>query len=178
MVTDPWAAPRGRLGRAGPDPDRARERNRVLVTAALVAVGAAYSGWVSSTTPFTSPADVAVAAGFLMMAFPAGAALLRGGRPSGTAGSGAADHAPPSAPDRPVVMAWTFALLFLLAVELVAYFAGWSGNRREFPTVSSLYDAAAATTAAKAAIVFVWMALGWGLFHRPPTDEPEGRDGT
>ncbi len=62
--------------------------------------------------------------------------------------------------------AWVAAFLFLLAVELFTYFAGWSGNRHDFPTVSSLYDTAARSQAVKAAVVFAWMTLGWTLFHR------------
>ena len=139
--------------------------------AVLVTVGAVYSWWVSSTTPFTSWADVAMPVGFLLMAVVAGTSILRGR--IGVDGQRVSSEALPNTPslmaDPPTARtrAWAAAFLFLLTVELFTYFAG-SGNRHDFPTVSSLYDTAAQSQAAKAAIVFAWMALGWGLFHRQP----------
>jgi hypothetical protein len=159
----------GVLVPAGPSREPGLTRTSRL--AVLVAAGAVYSWWVSSTTPFTSRADVAVAVGFVLMAVVAGASILRGG--IGVNGQGVSSEALPDTPtliaDQPAARsrAWAAAFLFLLAVELFTYFAG-SGNRHDFPTVSSLYDTAAQSQAAKAAIVFVWMALGWALFRRQP----------
>jgi hypothetical protein len=136
-----------------------------------VAVGAVYSWWVSSTTPFTSMADVAVAVGFALMAIVTGPSILRGR--AGSDGRSVApedlgDSTAPSDDQRPArSRAGVAAFLFLLAIELFTYFAG-SGNRHDFPTISSLYDTAAQSQAAKAAIVFAWMALGWALFGRRP----------
>ncbi|MGB7051261.1 MAG: hypothetical protein WBG41_06815 [Acidimicrobiales bacterium] len=139
--------------------------------AVLIAAGATYSWWVSSTTPFTLGADVAIAVGFVLMAVVAGPSILRG-----SLGVNRRRVSSEALPDTPTLMAdqaaartraWAAAFLFLLAVELFTYFAG-SGNRHDFPTVSSLYDTAAQSQAAKAAIVFAWMALGWSLFRRQP----------
>jgi hypothetical protein len=141
---------------------------KVVRLTGLMAMGAVYSWWVSSTTPFTVGADAAVATGFVLLALPAGASFVRGQVRFGDAGREPHSAVDPTA-RRPLLRAWVVALLFLLAVELFTYFAGWSGNRHEFPTISSLYDTAARSQAAKAAIVFAWMALGWGLFHRGAT---------
>ena len=135
----------GFLVPAGPSREPGLTRTSRL--AVLVAVGAVYSWWVSSTTPFTSGADVAIAVGFVLMAVVAGASILRSGTgvesPTGLI-RGTSRHAHAhrltSRPAR--TRAWAAAFLFLLAVELFTYFAG-SGNRHDFPTVSSLYDTAA-----------------------------------
>jgi hypothetical protein len=138
----------------------------------LVATGIVYSWWLSSTTPFTSAADAGVAAGFAVMAVAAGITLLR--RRSGVnrpiAAFGSPANTTAVARERPAIRAWVVALSYVLVVELLSYFAGLSGNRHDFPTISSLYDTAAESQAAKAAVVFAWMALGWGLFHPEPDD--------
>jgi hypothetical protein len=159
----------GLLGPAGPS--REPGLTRTSRSAVLIGAGAVYSWWVSSTTPFTSRADVAMAVGFVLMATVAGASILRGG-----IGVNRQRVSTEALPTTPALMAdqaaartraWAAALLFLLAVELFTYFAG-SGNRHDFPTVSSLYDTAAQSQAAKAAFVLAWMALGWALFRRQP----------
>jgi hypothetical protein len=152
-------------------PSREPGLTRTSRLAVLIAAGAVYSWWVSSTAPFTSRADVAMAVGFVLMAVVAGASILRGG--IGVNGQRVPSEALPSTPtlmaDQAAARtrAWAAAFLFLLAVELLTYFAG-SENRHDFPTVSSLYDTAAQSQAVKAAIVFAWMALGWALFRRQP----------
>jgi hypothetical protein len=142
---------------------------RAVRLSALVGVGAVYSWWLASTTPFTWTADGVVAVGFGLMAVVAGNKLVRprpraadpDTRSTGSAGRAGADGGP-----SPPTRAWVLALAFVVAVELFTYVAGWSGNRHDFPTISSLYDTAAGYRAAKAAIVFAWVALGWALFHR------------
>jgi hypothetical protein len=143
---------------------------RPVRLALLVATGGVYSWWLSSTSPFTSTAEVAVAVGFGLMAVVAGTAFF-GRRP----GTDQADRSPGStrdastpSHDRSAAGAWLLALSLVAVVELVTYFAGWSGNRHDFPTISSLYDTAAQSPALKAAVVFAWLALGWALFHREP----------
>ncbi len=150
-------------------PCREPALTRTARLAVLVAVGAVYSWWVSSTTPFTSGADVAVAVGFVVMAVVAGTSIVRSGTGSNRRSVSSENLQHPLAPidDQPTARseAWVAAFLFILSLELLTYFAG-SGNRHDFPTISSLYDTAAQSQAAKAAIVFAWMALGWALFHR------------
>ena len=109
-----------------------------------------------------------MAVGFGLMAVVAGTSFFgrRGGADEITWSPGATGDASTPARDRSATGAWVLALLLVAAVELGTYFAGWSGNRHDFPTISSLYDTAAQTPALKAAVVFAWLALGWALFHR------------
>jgi hypothetical protein len=136
-------------------------------------VGAVYSWWVSSTSPFTSAADVAVAVGFGLMAVVAGTTFFgrRDGADQGRRAARPTSRTGPPAGEHSRSRAWVVTLSLVSAVELFTYIAGSTGNRHDFPTISSLYDAAAESQAAKAAIVFAWLVLGWALFHRAP-DSP------
>lgn len=99
-------------------------------------------------------------AGGLVVAVPAAGAFrsrpLRSPRRFGGAPAGG----------RPTVVAWLAVAALIVALELVTLFAGASGARHAFPTVSSLYDAAARARAAKALLAVVWLGLGWSLFRR------------
>jgi hypothetical protein len=53
----------------------------------------------------------------------------------------------------------------LIGFEVGTYLGGQS-DRRGVPTISSLYDSAASSHPAKAALVVAWLALGWMLFRR------------
>jgi hypothetical protein len=128
---------------------------------AVLALGVAEAVATALTTPFSTASNLAVAAGFVLMAIPFGHTLaLRSRRRR--------RRTLPSRPRSSLMWgrgrAWLVAITVLLVVELVSYFAGFDGGRHSFPTVSSLYDAASRWTALKAAIVFAWLALGWGLF--------------
>ena len=135
-----------------------------------VALGGLTAWWVSSTTPFTSGADAAVAVGFALMAVPAGAALFHwtadARKPTSPIPTGTAPSVGPPRQRWRRCVPWLAALALLVAVELSTYLAGLGGDRHDFPTLSSLYDTAARSQAAKATLVLAWMALGWGLFHR------------
>ncbi len=129
----------------------------------LVLCGAAYAWWVATTTPFTTEADVAVAVGFGVMAALAGHTLWRRRSERHSSDPAAALLPAPVAPGS--VLAWAVVLALVAGLELACYLAGLS-NRQAFPTLSSLYDSAATSTAGKAAVVFAWVALGWGSFRR------------
>jgi hypothetical protein len=121
---------------------------------------AAYAWWTASTRPFTPGADV-------LTAIPLGAAvvILVLQRTARRPGSGWTPWQ-----RRPALVPSPIArgpLLGLLAAVL-----GWelwnlfSSPRTTHPTVSSLYDAAAATHAWKALIVLAWLIFGWELLRR------------
>jgi hypothetical protein len=119
-----------------------------------IAAGAADAGWVATTTPFTTGADAAVAVGFALVALVAGSTLRRRRRlerPAEPAGR---------------LWPWMGVIGMLVVLELVAYVAGNDGHRHAWPTLSSLYDAAAADRWAKGGFAGLWLALGWGLFRR------------
>lgn len=135
---------------------------------ALVVVVGTFAWWVSSTTPFTETADLAVTVGLALMAIPAAASLLHHDDQRAVGGHATASPtgSPAAAGDRPKLRAWLAAVAAVAAYELFTYFAGFGGDRHPFPTLSSLYDSAASSQAAKALFVLGWMALGWGLFRR------------
>ena len=64
--------------------------------------------------------------------------------------------------------AWGAVTAVAVLLELATYVAGQLATRHAFPTLSSLYDAAARARPAKALVAVVWLALGWALFRRPP----------
>ena len=117
-----------------------------LRTGALVVGAAAYAGLLATTEPFTLTADMATA-----VPLAAGAAVT-----AHTLRSGVERRA----------FEWRAALPWLVLVgavvawELCTYFAG---ARAAHPTLSSLYDDAARHEAAKAAVAFCWLLLGWEL---------------
>lgn len=122
----------------------------------MVVLGAAaYCGWVATTTPFTVGSDTAVAVGFAAMVAAAG--WVRRHRV-------VTDDAGP-ANDPATIVPWLVLAAAVAVVELVAYFAGGS-DRAAFPTLSALGDIAERSTAAKAALVAAWLALGWGILGR------------
>jgi len=128
---------------------------------------AAYCGWVATTTPFTVGSDTAVAVGFAAMVATAG--WVRRHRvvtddPVPASDPERVDDAGP-ANDSATIVPWLVLAAAVAVVELVAYFAGGS-DRAAFPTLSALSDIAERSTAAKAALVAAWLALGWGLLGR------------
>jgi hypothetical protein len=129
-----------------------------------------YSWWVATTRPFTLDADVATAVGLAVLVVVSGftwvrrrsrpvvvGADARPGRAAGPGGAGTPRRSP---------LPWLVALGVVVAVELATYFAGWSGSRHTYPTVSSLYDTAARVTAVKAVFVGAWLILGWRVLSR------------
>lgn len=126
---------------------------------AWIAAAAGDAWWVASTHPFSAASDAAVLGGAVVVGVVAVRTLLR---------RRGAQAAPPSrpAPSRPRITAWMVVTACIVAYELATLLAGAIASRQAFPTVSSLYDAAARSRDAKAAIVFVWLALGWSLFRR------------
>ena len=130
---------------------------RTAETAVLLVVAAAYAAWASTTSPFTTAADVAVsvpAASFasalvLQRRWPAGPwRRLTPVRPvrGGTAG------------------AWVVVVGLLVGMELASYFHG--GPRAAYPTISSAQDALFHAQAARAAGWFVWLVVGGFLARR------------
>ncbi|GEM_PF-5046285 len=112
------------------------------------------------TRPFTAGADLAVAVGFVPIAALVGASL---GRRRHLKAASKRHDATEQRRLRPFI-AWAIVVTCIVAFELAAYFAGF-GNRHAFPTLSSLYDEAASHIAAKAFLVFVWLALGVEAFR-------------
>ena len=144
----------------------------------LVALGALYSWLVAITRPFTIAADVTVAIAFVPFVLLVTGRLIAGSRiarsrigGSRIAGSRIAgqsilpsSEAQPAGPSWSDLRSWVLGLALLAAVELTSYFAGFSGDRHDFPTLSSLYDEVARSHVVKGLFVFGWLALGWGLF--------------
>lgn len=132
----------------------------MMYVVALV-IGAFYSWAVATTKPFTTAADAVVALGFLLMGLVLVGCLRRWGKGPRQARL-----------DRRRtgnVTPWVVTIVILAIVELAAYFAGWGAGRHAFPTLSSLYDeASSSSVAAKAVLVFLWLAMGWGLFRPRP----------
>lgn len=122
----------------------------------LAALGA-YCYFVSATRPFSVSADVTVAAGFVVV---------------GAVGVRTLERRRRGDPDRRrgrepgALWPWAAVLGLFLAWELVTYFAGFGGHRRDWPTLSSLSDIAFRYQAAKAAAAAAWIALGLGLVSR------------
>lgn len=141
---------------------RGRFRSRSLRAVPVLAWLAAAAGdawWVASTRPFSTASDAAVLGGAAVVGVVAARTLphRRPGLPRLTA---------LRAPGRPQITAWMVVTALIVAYELATLLAGAILGRPAVPTVSSLYDAAARSREAKAAIVFVWLALGWSLFRR------------
>ena len=117
---------------------------------------------ITLTTPFAGPqAGLTVLAGAGLVAVLTVAAGW--GRSSTTAGP-----PPPGAKGRPSLAAWGAVTAVAVLFELATYVAGELATRHAFPTLSSLYDAAAQARPAKALVAVVWLVLGWVLFRRPP----------
>jgi hypothetical protein len=118
-------------------------------------VTAGYCVVAARTHPFSTGADALTAAPFAVV----GAVMVRTlrRRPAGRMA---------------VTVSWRQVCPWVLGVtafclwELVTYFAGFGGDRQEFPTASFLLDLAGRTPAAKAAVFAAWLALGWGLVRR------------
>lgn len=137
----------GALGSSRPERSR-----RAWPAVLLVGAGLGDAWWVASTQPFTAWARVAVLAGAAVIGIVAAGAWRR--------------RSPGSLPGRASVAAWMVVAAAIVAFELMVLIAGAVAGRHAFPTVSSLYDAVARWRGAKAAVVVVWLALGWALFRR------------
>ena len=70
------AKPTGPLGSSSGSARRRGGVVRYVRITALVVIAGSYAAWVSSTTPFTESADVAVCVGFALMAIAAAASFL------------------------------------------------------------------------------------------------------
>ena len=128
--------------------------HRSLLAPLLVAALAAAGSWLAAATrPFTVGADLAVSAAFV----PAiGTFAVRlGRRPSAPADL--------VAPPARRIWPWLVVLSVGGAWEVASYLAGLDHNRADYPTLSYFYDSVSHWRAAKAALFFVWLVLGWGL---------------
>lgn len=135
-----------------------------MVAGALVVVAAFLSTVVALTDPFSASADAWVAVCFVFMGALAAAALVRRHREAAvTDGEQRGERVGASWSE---LRAWTSAVALFVVVELTSYFAGFSGDRHDFPTLSSLYDEAAGSRGVKGLIVLAWLGLGWALFSR------------
>jgi hypothetical protein len=117
-----------------------------LRTGALVVGAAAYAGFLATTEPFTLTADIATAVPL-------------------AAGAVVTVHSLRSPTERRpfewrAALPWLVLLGAVVAWELITFFAV---ARATHPTLSSLYDTAARHEAAKAAVAFCWLLLGWEL---------------
>jgi hypothetical protein len=133
-------------------PSPARERLALWSVLGVLAA-AAWSGVVSATTPFTTAADVVVALPIGLMALVVAVQLTRSRRPPSERRWRSGEWLP-----------WLVALVVLAAWELCSYFLA---PRSAHPTLSSLYDTAARWQAAKAAVCFAWLVVGWYLVRLP-----------
>lgn len=132
-----------------------------MVFVVVLAVAALYSWALATTRPFTTGADAVVALGFLPMGLVLVGCVRRRGK--------RAQVGRPGRHRGGKLTTWVLAITVLGVVELTAYFAGWGAGRQAFPTLSSLYDeASSSSVAAKAVLVFLWLAMGWGLFRPRP----------
>lgn len=147
------------------------------MTGVVLACSGAYAWWVGTTTPFTTQADVTVAVGFAAMALVAGRSWPRSTTPSaaksadvGIAQGGGAGGGMPQGESAGLGVRrwapWLVAIGLVVALELGTYFAGFSGGRHAFPTLSSLSDTVERSTGGQAVLAWLWLVLGWGLFHR------------
>jgi len=114
-----------------------------------VLLAAVYSWFTAGTTPFTLGADVAVAVALVIAAVLA-LVEARTGRP--WRAHGPTRHG--------VLWPWWLAVGALIAWELFNYA---QSPRHSYPTVSSIYDHFSKWQGAKAAIIAVWLALGWAI---------------
>ena len=64
---------------------------------------------------------------------------------------------------------WIGLVSLLVAWELVAYF---SSPRHDHPTLSTVADDIMSNHPGRAAMVALWLALGWLLFIRPRPGQP------
>ncbi len=143
--------------------------------AALVLLGLLLAGLAATSRPFTDAADAETAAGFVLVLGPAALEWQR----QRTRGADAADPGPPARvtsapaqPDcRPPARSWPWLTLFALAgaLELATYFAGFDGQRAQFPTISSFETALDAHPVLRALLFLGWLALGasFALAGRP-----------
>jgi hypothetical protein len=132
----------------------------VLVAWSVLAASIAYSWFAAGSRPFATASEIYCAVAFAAV----GAAIVfwhRFHRPQPTTGSGYAR--PPATAGS--LQPWIVVLCVFIAWELATYFVGISGNRHDFPTISSLYDDAARFRAAKAFLFFLWLTLGWRLLR-------------
>ena len=118
--------------------------------------GAAYAWLAAGTRPFTTGADVVTALPLVALVVVVVVQLLTG-RPARMVG--ARDDRSPAGGAVP----WLLLIAAAVAWELAALFGS---PRSAHPTVSSIYDSVARWQAAKAAILFGWLALGWYLVRR------------
>ena len=124
--------------------------------ATLIAVAIAYAALLASTTPFTTEADVVTA-----VALVAGTVVVA----LGLARSRSVPVAPAVVGDsveHGSALAWLVLLAVVTGWELYSFFGG---PRPLHPTLSTLYDLASRWPVAKAAIVLVWLGLGWELLR-------------
>jgi len=137
--------------RSGPQPaPLGRASVRQWAPWALVVLLAAVCSWFTAgTTPFTLGADVAVAV-VLVIAAVLALVEARTGHP----------WRAPGPTRRGVLWPWWLAAGALTAWELVNYA---ESPRRDYPTVSSIYDHFSKWQGAKAAIIAMWLALGWAI---------------
>lgn len=125
--------------------------------AAVVAVlFAAYAWFASATRPFTVPADVTTAVPIVGMVV---VWALQRLRPDGPWRRLPGNRPPAGGTALP----WIAIVLVLVGTELASYFGG---SRPTHPTLSSLGDTVFQWHAAKAAVYFVWLSLGWYFVRR------------
>jgi hypothetical protein len=131
----------------------------MLVAWSVLVASIAYSWFAAASRPFTTASEIYCAVAFAGI----GAAIVwhRLHRSQPTTGSGYVRPPATAGSLRP----WIVVLCVFMAWELTTYFVGITGNRHEFPTVSSLYDDAARFHAAKAFLFFLWLTLGWRLLR-------------
>jgi len=95
---------------------------------------------------------------------PAGPPVGRSAQPGARTEAEAAPAAARTGPRR--IWIWVAVLGAAGAWELFCYFSGFGGHRHAYPTISSLQDLASRWRAGRAAIVLLWIALGWRLLRR------------
>lgn len=130
-----------------------------LISSAVIIASAAFSWIAAGTKPFTFGSDLVCTIAFAPMA---GLALskFKSMRRSGEQGKESLEKARP----KEVLEPWILAVGLVIFWELVTYFAGFGGLRHEFPTLSVIDNYVSSFKASKAAIFFLWLALGWSLF--------------
>jgi type II secretory pathway pseudopilin PulG len=147
----------------------------------LVLLGLLLAGLAATSRPFTNAADAETAAGFVLVLGPAALEWRRlrsrGPDPASQVPPPARASLPPAPaqPERqPSARSWPWLTLLASAgaLELATYFAGFDGQRAQFPTISSFETALDTQPVLRGLLFLAWLALGasFALAGRPRGD--------